>query len=904
MSSQLETFQSDVSMENSSVNNTHNNSIPPPEPELGSAKSTRQNRKAPLRRVSEVKITDPHVKFALTKDEPSLLADTPPSENVSDFLPHPQPPPLRQLSEIEILEPMAVNDDDLLQMTAPATKPEAVRRVSTIEINKPLRQLSEIEVVEPVLEEEEDLRLAAASEPEAVRRVSVVEVKEPPPNEPSLADVAGEDYMVDTSSPTQQHRKTFRPENRGMLQIPDVKNVSMTRIEEPLEPVTASAAHDLTSEGTERSEEDFLTSPTSVATKKISPALLRDVSLVKVQEPNLSAANMDEFAAALPATATTAPSLESKKSAVHSPKGSEKKSDKISVAGAAMIPGAVAVSPSQLKSSTSHGQSEDCIVDDIAIKTGERFRASAAPGATVPLSPSRERKSLKEEMSRHDGDILNNAVVTKASWNRRRRSTNDFTTKLPGAVPVSPRERGELKEEMVTHDESLLHDAVAIKTGSRHRRNLSRRTSTQSTNIATPGAVSVLPQSNDETLKDAMQRHDEGLLQDAIAIKSGQHRRSHRQAGGRRTSVNSTGAQSDVSDDSAHPNHAAESSRLRRRRLNRQMAKAVAAGDDAAMNAKMGEYDNLVRQKEGYVELEDDGGWSDGGDEGDLECQDRDTFYEEDEYDMSEYSSSDSFTDSTAVAQLNVDGTTTYNTEARGNGDSDRNDAMCAYVQPYSEWKAENAAKMRKRHCRYAIIVLAVALTVVGVVVGVVLAVTNQDNTSKELNPAQSPTSAPTVDINACVDASGIFYTQRYDELRSLVVNNSLGEPQQVDVPESTQRKALCWIAEGDKLQLAAEESNLQGILQRYTLAVFYYGLATINETVGLATTNFLTPVNECTWKGVSCNTRNAVIALSIYNEDLIGSLPAEIGNLKNAGTLLELWTRLRLHRPSPDIVV
>jgi len=162
------------------------------------------------------------------------------------------------------------------------------------------------------------------------------------------------------------------------------------------------------------------------------------------------------------------------------------------------------------------------------------------------------------------------------------------------------------------------------------------------------------------------------------------------------------------------------------------------------------------------------------------------------------------------------------------------------------------------------------------------------------------------------------------DERRSQIVDilSVISFPDLFDDPDSPQRKALDWIVDEDGSQLCpddAEEDADSSLLQRYTLAVFYYSsngdewkqcnapedfdsqqsiddantackLTTVNATTIFpndfrGTNAWLTPESECLWGGISCyaeNTPNAfeVNVVEFENNGLAGTLPAEMEQL------------------------
>ncbi|ESR52072.1 hypothetical protein CICLE_v10033830mg [Citrus x clementina] len=56
------------------------------------------------------------------------------------------------------------------------------------------------------------------------------------------------------------------------------------------------------------------------------------------------------------------------------------------------------------------------------------------------------------------------------------------------------------------------------------------------------------------------------------------------------------------------------------------------------------------------------------------------------------------------------------------------------------------------------------------------------------------------------------------------------------------------------------------------------------------------TLVNPCTWFHVTCNSENSVIRVSVYKNNISGSIPSEIGNLKKLISLGLFNNQLRLN--------
>jgi len=163
--------------------------------------------------------------------------------------------------------------------------------------------------------------------------------------------------------------------------------------------------------------------------------------------------------------------------------------------------------------------------------------------------------------------------------------------------------------------------------------------------------------------------------------------------------------------------------------------------------------------------------------------------------------------------------------------------------------------------------------------------------------------------VNSC----GLTPTERREQIEKNLSPVSSALSNQIPTP---QRSALNWIIDDDGAQLCPDDDSL---VQRYTLAVFYYStngdgwkecnapsnfdsqasIAAANSACTLTTVNattifpndvrgtnaWLTPESECTWGGISCyatNTPNAmkVNVVEFENNGLSGVLPTEMEQL------------------------
>jgi len=156
--------------------------------------------------------------------------------------------------------------------------------------------------------------------------------------------------------------------------------------------------------------------------------------------------------------------------------------------------------------------------------------------------------------------------------------------------------------------------------------------------------------------------------------------------------------------------------------------------------------------------------------------------------------------------------------------------------------------------------------------------------------------------------------TQRREQILGIL--STVSEPGSIETAGSPQQNAFDWIVDKDSAQLCPQNEN--DLIQRYTLAVFYYStngddwkecnapsdfdsqasIAAANSACTLTTVNattifpndvrgtkaWLTPESECTWGGVSCyssgTNEGRVNVIEFENNDLSGLLPSEMEQL------------------------
>jgi hypothetical protein len=156
--------------------------------------------------------------------------------------------------------------------------------------------------------------------------------------------------------------------------------------------------------------------------------------------------------------------------------------------------------------------------------------------------------------------------------------------------------------------------------------------------------------------------------------------------------------------------------------------------------------------------------------------------------------------------------------------------------------------------------------------------------------PTDSPSVAPTTspeDFTFCYegDESLVLDDARYSSLRSELVSSGVSTGNDFATNMSYQRKSLCWLAYGDRLNVAVSDPFIE---QRYILATIYYGL---NEPQSLIEQGWLSGKSECQWMPlVECDARtlSTVTRLDLHGHDFVSPLPKEMNNLKEM-TYLDL---------------
>ena len=179
-------------------------------------------------------------------------------------------------------------------------------------------------------------------------------------------------------------------------------------------------------------------------------------------------------------------------------------------------------------------------------------------------------------------------------------------------------------------------------------------------------------------------------------------------------------------------------------------------------------------------------------------------------------------------------------------------------------------------------------------------------------HPSEKPSLRPSVSSepsstpSETTSISDILLANQVDSCKSISEKGTLLRWGQF--PSSPQSKALDWILSDPfvaNLTLGVDDNDAR-IIQRYSLAVFYYS-TNGDEWANTDKFGWLDSSSECTWnrvvrtvpstysQGVFCDSANMVIAIDLQGQNLSGSIPKEIGSLTKLRKcyIFERWSLL-----------
>jgi len=219
---------------------------------------------------------------------------------------------------------------------------------------------------------------------------------------------------------------------------------------------------------------------------------------------------------------------------------------------------------------------------------------------------------------------------------------------------------------------------------------------------------------------------------------------------------------------------------------------------------------------------------------------------------------------------------------ASDDGTPDGGNVVNAPAMHLSAWKTDHEAMSvrNKVHLNRNLCIVGVVVLlgiIVGAAVAIGLSVGGKDEggeTHPTPGPVLPPTLPPVIVSAECIDIVADVQSERFRRF-----SENLG----ITEFDLSQRKALCWLADSDELQVNPNENTIAA--QRFALATFYFS-TTPNDSVGLASSNWLTAQSECEWLGVTCM-NDEVQMLDLTGQSLVGTIAPELALLSGLSTLV-----------------
>lgn len=196
--------------------------------------------------------------------------------------------------------------------------------------------------------------------------------------------------------------------------------------------------------------------------------------------------------------------------------------------------------------------------------------------------------------------------------------------------------------------------------------------------------------------------------------------------------------------------------------------------------------------------------------------------------------------------------------------------------------------ELQKQKLRRILFCVLVLLVVIGAVIGTAVGLTGQEGSSNgtEALAPSSPSIAPRFNLFstdcAISDSSSQVVTERYTQFRSTIDTAFPNMMAAIDIPLSAHRVALCWIADFDSYQVSG---RAQEIVQRFLLTMINFHFLTQSDDHNAEITRgtigwIMDGAHECDWDHVECGNDHTVLALSLGNANLIGTIPEELSLL------------------------
>jgi hypothetical protein len=120
-------------------------------------------------------------------------------------------------------------------------------------------------------------------------------------------------------------------------------------------------------------------------------------------------------------------------------------------------------------------------------------------------------------------------------------------------------------------------------------------------------------------------------------------------------------------------------------------------------------------------------------------------------------------------------------------------------------------------------------------------------------------------------------------ELESLLIPVSFDNGTALRTVSSPQNKALIWLSNNTYLNLYSNATKIQ----RYALATLFYST---NGNSWYSKTHWRSNRDECAWDAVYCDDNDSIEALNLDSNNLVGTIPNELGLLTNMSKSSVVW--------------
>lgn len=201
----------------------------------------------------------------------------------------------------------------------------------------------------------------------------------------------------------------------------------------------------------------------------------------------------------------------------------------------------------------------------------------------------------------------------------------------------------------------------------------------------------------------------------------------------------------------------------------------------------------------------------------------------------------------------------------------------------------EERRKRKKKRIIWVALAIGVGIVVVGTAVAVALSSDSSGLGAEEINDVETKA------FHDCYMRDGIDPSNRFLQLRSVVSSVQGWNPSSIDSVGSTQRAAVCWLADFDRFKSEIVKGSEYEAVQRLALAAVYFHFVGTSPVEmgshGLSGSNWLDNVHVCEWDFVACDSpSNGVTELFLDGLDLKKPIPEEM-------VLMSDLTHLKLTR-------